>query len=1041
MLSIGDVTGSKLKTYYDQDDYFFKRDQTLEVLGSGRSLYRLDKLKTDPRELFERLTKNRKRRAIDVTLSPPKSLSILFAIGNEEFRDIAVDAQQTAVKKTLEYIEESGFFRTQRKENGRVVSSPAKGMVGLPIFHSLNRKNEPQLHDHTLIANSGIDPDGKERAVDYGYIYRNQKHLDMIYKSVLRAYLEQAGLSTRSTEDGFELNDISREQIEHFSSRSKQIEDNLEAMGLTRQTATAEQRQAAAMKDRPTKSQVDMSELGSVWEELVKEVEISVTRRPKEDLKDEMSQIFYDAINAHFGTVTTTSRKEIIGAVLKHANTLSERELSARLIDFEYINSKLEDVLRDYEMITLPGQTNREKHTQELISARLLRAESVIKEYARQGRETYPDPDSDIASDIDAVATELFDFQFVGEQRDAAIGILQSRDFLTCVQGDPGTGKTTMLRPVVAVHGPARILGLSVSGAAAKKLGDEAGIEARTLSRFVLDYRSRKRAIEEDNRRVIRDTQYIEDTLQRDGIIIVDEASMLGSEDAAVLCKIAREYGAKLVMCGDRYQLPGVSAGTPFSNWIDEGATTFKLTEIRRQKGRKELEAVKAVTLKDDVKKAVEILADGRCVNEFPEPDECLEAIVEDYMGEVQKGQYPLIITGKNNDRKAFNQAIRDRLQSGGLLEKGGEKIIVRDSQKRESEIDLVPGDRIVFLQNDNKGKVQITGEGSAQKVLNGQCGRITSLFENEITADLLDDDGNPTGQTAIWSLDDYNFINHSYALTVHKSQGQSVNRLVQYHAHSDSCLLTRNEFLVGISRNINAVKIYTDNRVKMTHRASQGALKDQGLELFKIGVEKTRDPSNYVAALVKLAREYQARSAAISERRDRILKIYNKLSNTPKIIRDELNKFRDDNRKKLVDGIKAATAHLPQKPSLLEREACQMIDAWRETIMTSEKKFEQASKDGKGPAKSAFLRRRRKFDGKLVADLESLQAGGKKGLDDRVQKVIDELQKNEKTDLFEKDAMVQVGNEFDDLEAEESLVDEPEMWAKDEPEFDGLRM
>jgi hypothetical protein len=429
-------------------------------------------------------------------------------------------------------------------------------------------------------------------------------------------------------------------------------------------------------------------------------------------------------------------------------------------------------------------------------------------------------------------------------------------------------------------------------------------------------------------------------------------------------------------------------------------------------------------------------------INEkLPEPDERLKTIVKDYMEEVQKGQFPLLITGKNDDRRKLNQAIRDQLQSGGLLEKGGEKIVVRDSQKRESEIDLVPGDRIVFLQNDNREEVRITGEGSAQKILNGQCGRITSLSENEFLAELLDDDGNPTGQTAAWSLDDYNFINHSYALTVHKSQGQSVNRLVQYHAPSDSRLLTRNAFLVGISRNKNGVKVYTDNTVKMTHRAAQGALKDQGLELFKIGVEKTQDPSNYVAVLVKLAREYQDRSAVILSHRDRILGTYGKLSNTPKIIRDGLNKRHDDNRQKLVDGITSATAYLPQKPSLLEREACQMIDAWKETITASEKKFEQTKKTGKGPAKSAFLRRRRKFDGTLVANLESLQAGGKKGLDDRVQKVIDELQKIEKTELFEKDATLPVGNEFDDLVPEESLVDEPIMWPEDEPEFDGLRM
>lgn len=1001
MVSGDTVKAGKLQTYYAKDDYYFPQaEEQINLLGSGAELYGLNDLKVSKKEVFQRLVEQREVKAFDLCFSAPKSVSILFATGDEKLRQIAIEAHKKAVAGVLKYIEENGFFQAVKKEHGVLRSHSAQGLLALPIPHSISREFDPQLHDHVLIANAALIPgEDKVRAVDVRVLYRNQLHFDQGYKSILRAELEKAGLKTRVTKDGFELADVTREQIDGFSNRSKQIRENLAAKGLTRKTANGAQRQQATMERRKRKGGIDPEQLRASWEMTAKELRVQIKHvllePPKLEGTDsddsatlpmEQMQIVQDGLNAYLDTTATATRKDIVSAILKHANVAAQDEenRAARTLTINEVLQYLPSALKSREMFRLPGQTAKEgDHIKErLVSAQLLRAEAENKQLLWQGKGIFQEAPDDIEARLDATAKRVFSFEFGGEQRDAALGILRSQNFLIGVQGDPGTGKTTMLQAVAETYGRNRMIGLSVSGVAAKKLGDETGLHSLTVARFLIDADRRREAIKEDDQKILRKTQYLEDQL-REGLIAVDEASMLGSEQANRLCHIAREYGARIVLVGDRYQLPGVASGKPFENWQDEGMQTFRLREIRRQRGARELEAVRAITEQQDAREAARILQAGNCVAEIRDEGMRTVRIVEDYMREIHVGRsFPLLITGMNKTKDDFNTQIRDKLKAAGRIDKKAYKFNILNSKKEESLKEFVQGDRIVFYRSEVE-KVRVvdsTGAflaGDGRKVFNGSQAEIQSIDEKgQVQAWLLDEEGRRTDRVATWSMQEYQFVDHSYALSTYKSQGQSVERLVQYHTPATSPLLSKNEFLVGISRNKNNVQVYTDDAAKMAERADQWVNKEEALRQFKFGIEQEQGSSAWVNKLAAVAQQRNSREKMILAERAQLVQRHGQFSKASREDRNRINEALAASREAFHMDLQKCHECRPTEGNMTDLEliAAKWLDAWREKNREENWRF---SADQSPARYTNHYRRQNKIDGLFVGQLSEIRSGG----------------------------------------------------------------
>ena len=144
------------------------------------------------------------------------------------------------------------------------------------------------------------------------------------------------------------------------------------------------------------------------------------------------------------------------------------------------------------------------------------------------------------------------------------------------ITGGPGTGKTTILRFVITLleeMGTEYAL-CAPTGRAAKRMGEATGRDASTIHRL-LEYSYGEGGFGRN----------AENTLLAD-VVIVDEMSMVDVPLMAALLR-ALAPGTRLIMVGDRDQLPSVGPGNVLRDMVDSGQIpVVRLTEIFRQSGR-----------------------------------------------------------------------------------------------------------------------------------------------------------------------------------------------------------------------------------------------------------------------------------------------------------------------------------------------------------------------------------------------------------------------------------------------------------------------
>ena len=174
-----------------------------------------------------------------------------------------------------------------------------------------------------------------------------------------------------------------------------------------------------------------------------------------------------------------------------------------------------------------------------------------------------------------------------GQQAAVRTLLLSSRHAVG-VQGHAGTGKTTMLREVVALAGAERIVALAPSSSAARTLQQETGIGTKTLQWFLTRYRDVGDGCA-DAETLARTRASLEGKL-----LVVDEASLVSMAQMHSLARIAEATGiARVALVGDRAQLRSVEAGQPFRVLQKAGMETAIMDEVLRQRG----EGLKAAVL------------------------------------------------------------------------------------------------------------------------------------------------------------------------------------------------------------------------------------------------------------------------------------------------------------------------------------------------------------------------------------------------------------------------------------------------------------
>jgi conjugative relaxase-like TrwC/TraI family protein len=213
-------------------------------------------------------------RGFDVTCSAPKSVSVLWAVGDDRIRKEVLDAHDAAVAAAFGWIEDHAHCRY--RVNGEIWTVDADGLIAAAFRQHTSRAHDPQIHTHLVIANRVMAPDGRWLALDARTLKHDQRTVSALYAAGLRAELTgRLGVRWKPVENGqAEMADAPKDVLAEFSKRTTQmsrrrdekVERFVDTVGRrpTARESWAIEREAA-IDSRPSKASADAADLHALW--------------------------------------------------------------------------------------------------------------------------------------------------------------------------------------------------------------------------------------------------------------------------------------------------------------------------------------------------------------------------------------------------------------------------------------------------------------------------------------------------------------------------------------------------------------------------------------------------------------------------------------------------------------------------------------------------------------------------------------------------------------------------------------------------------
>ena len=246
MLSIGKLTVEQSRYYERQvaqgrDDYYSGRGESpgrwtgggAETPASSAAgsmttgfMALMDGRDPGTGERLKRVGGRSKVAAFDLTFSAPKSVSVLFAIGEPGLAGALVEAHESAVDAALGYLEREAC--RVRRGRGGVRHEAGEGFVAAAYRHRMSRAEDPQLHTHVVAANMARGTDGRWTALDATPIYQHAKAAGYLYQAHLRAAVRERLPWVRwgPVRNGMaEIEQLAPAVLREFSTRRRQIEE------------------------------------------------------------------------------------------------------------------------------------------------------------------------------------------------------------------------------------------------------------------------------------------------------------------------------------------------------------------------------------------------------------------------------------------------------------------------------------------------------------------------------------------------------------------------------------------------------------------------------------------------------------------------------------------------------------------------------------------------------------------------------------------------------------------------------------------------
>ena len=689
----------------------------------------------------------RKVPGFDHTFRAPKSVSLLWALGDRDTAEQVVAAHDAAVDAAMGYLQRAAGF--SRRGAGGVETVAVDGFVAAAFRHRTSRADDPLLHTHVLVANlARTCDDGIWRTLDSRKLFEHAKTAGVLYQAQLRHELTaRLGVAWQPVTNGHaDIDGVDRDLIETFSRRRTAIVDHMTSRGessaAAAQTATLATRQAkgerlseAELRDTWTvraaaagvrpgwhqrlvgKGSWERPDLGPLWRTLVVEEGLtqassSFTRR---DVLQQLAGLLPDGAPVDY-------LEQVADAILTHDTDL--------LVALGPTRGNLTqvDVIRRADGRVVPVDVDERRYTTKGLLLTEQRAINRSLDRHHDGQLAVVKP-----PELEQAVRRR---TLTDEQATMVRRLTRSGAGVEIVVGKAGTGKTYALdaaRDAWEASG-VPVAGVALAARAALELEQSAGIRSTTLARLLGQL--------DDHRHG--------SPLQHGSVLVVDEAGMIGTRQLSRLLDHAEQQSVKVVLVGDPRQLPEIDAGGLFRA-LTTRLPAIELTDNRRQAHRWEQAALDQLRHGNPDIALAAYRMHGR-IRTADTAEELRDQLVDDWWNTASHDlPGSLMIALRRNDVDELNHRARAKMLAAGRLT--GPTIVAA------AGLELQAGDRIVCLRNDRR-----------LGVVNGTRATITAAWPGARAIQAVDDDGRtitlPPGYL------DAGHVTHGYSITGHKAQG-----------------------------------------------------------------------------------------------------------------------------------------------------------------------------------------------------------------------------------------------------------------------------
>jgi conjugative relaxase-like TrwC/TraI family protein len=567
----------------------------------------------DARELAGQIAKDSRPRTqtvagYDLTFSPVKSVSTLWAVADPAVAAVIERAHQTAVKDALTFIETHALFTRTGPQGIRQVN--VRGLIGTAFTHRDSRAGDPDLHTHVAVANKVQTLDGRWLSIDGRVLFKAHVAASETYNTALEQHLRD-NLGVRfaerpGTNPGKrpirEIVGVDPRLNQRWSTRRAHIETRrselaikfqndhgrpptpVEALHLAQQ-ATLETRGAkheprSLAEQRATWHDEAAAALGS-FEAVASMVQTALAPPAETAMVADSHWVAETA--GHILAAMETSRStwqmwHVRAEAQRQVRTINmPTEQAGALVDL------LVDEVLDHRSVALavPDRIEEPEPLRRVdgssvytiagadlyTSQRILDAEQRLVIAARRRDGASVDPTT--------VDLALLEMAANGTALDAGQASLvrqmcNSGARLQLAIAPAGAGKTTALRALTLAwtEDGGQVLGLTPSGAAAAVLGEQTGIRTDTIAKLTWSL----------------DHGELPDwaaTVGPSTLVIIDEAGMANTLSLDTVVQFAIDRGASVRLVGDDQQLAAIGAGGALRN-IKQTHGALQLAELHR---------------------------------------------------------------------------------------------------------------------------------------------------------------------------------------------------------------------------------------------------------------------------------------------------------------------------------------------------------------------------------------------------------------------------------------------------------------------------